>query len=360
MLYIALFLSAMIFLVLNGFANAKPRGVTSAAGWSLLLVIVSPIALAYVLGAVLFFPVVMLQCVLLMLVGKWWLRSNDPQPRHYMILSILVTIAAYTIVGTTTIRSELRYADWRERFPLESIEERVPLNRLDTNPAVGNGLLEYEVESKEQWRSHQLRWLHEKSVDNFVGSWGFGIGRMIREVKPSEHGLTNGLRTEPAPLQPSNPSYEPRSLKVQTSNIGGEGLHNDAVLDFIHPQGFGYVKDRQHVAGFQSHRFSKIPESKDVEVARLELVSLLMHKDPSVYLSDRLPQMDALKGVPTRPLDAFETEGLAALRKGEDLFVREDRMLGAIRSVKQCIACHGGERGQLLGAFTYTLRPAAK
>jgi len=49
------------------------------------------------------------------------------------------------------------------------------------------------------------------------------------------------------------------------------------------------------VAGFQSHRFRKIPEAKEVEVARLELVSLLMHKEPSVYLSDRLPQMDALK-----------------------------------------------------------------
>jgi len=51
---------------------------------------------------------------------------------------------------------------------------------------------------------------------------------------------------------------------------------------------------------------------------------------------------------------------LATLRKGEDLYVREDRMLGSIRSTKQCIACHGGERGVLLGAFSYTLRPASK
>jgi len=118
---------------------------------------------------------------------------------------------------------------------------------------------------------------------------------MIRHAVPTEHGLTKGLRTEPAPLQPSNPSYEPGSPTEQTSNIGAEGLHNDAVSDFIHPKGFGYVKDRQRVAGFQSHRFRKIPEAKEVEVARLELVSLLMHKEPSVYLSDRLPQMDALK-----------------------------------------------------------------
>ena len=54
------------------------------------------------------------------------------------------------------------------------------------------------------------------------------------------------------------------------------------------------------------------------------------------------------------------SDGLATLRKGEDLYVREDRMLGSIRSTKQCIACHGGERGVLLGAFSYTLRPASK
>ena len=30
-------------------------------------------------------------------------------------------------------------------------------------------------------------------------------------------------------------------------------------------------------------------------------------------------------------------------------------MLGAIRSAKQCVQCHGGQRGDLLGAFSYTL-----
>ena len=41
------------------------------------------------------------------------------------------------------------------------------------------------------------------------------------------------------------------------------------------------------------------------------------------------------------------------------MFVRETsegvRMLGAIRSVEQCMKCHGGERGDLLGAFSYSL-----
>jgi hypothetical protein len=31
-------------------------------------------------------------------------------------------------------------------------------------------------------------------------------------------------------------------------------------------------------------------------------------------------------------------------------------MLGAARSVSQCIKCHDGERGDLLGAFSYYLQ----
>jgi mono/diheme cytochrome c family protein len=30
-------------------------------------------------------------------------------------------------------------------------------------------------------------------------------------------------------------------------------------------------------------------------------------------------------------------------------------MLGAVRSTRQCVACHGGDRGDLLGAFSYAL-----
>jgi len=31
-------------------------------------------------------------------------------------------------------------------------------------------------------------------------------------------------------------------------------------------------------------------------------------------------------------------------------------MLGATYGAKQCVACHGGERGDLLGVFSYTLQ----
>ena len=54
----------------------------------------------------------------------------------------------------------------------------------------------------------------------------------------------------------------------------------------------------------------------------------------------------------------------SSIRGGTDLHVADGdgdlRFLGAVRSTKQCVACHGGDRGALLGAFSYRLRPAAK
>jgi hypothetical protein len=90
----------------------------------------------------------------------------------------------------------------------------------------------------------------------------------------------------------------------------------------------------------------------------------LLHDEPLAYVSDNLPRMDELRKAPTRKLDEFEAAGLAALRRGEDLFVRGTadhlRVLGAVRNAKQCVDCHGGQRGDLLGAFSYTFARSAK
>lgn len=69
--------------------------------------------------------------------------------------------------------------------------------------------------------------------------------------------------------------------------------------------------------------------------------------------------MDELRAAPTRPVDDFEAAGLRALKAGEELFVgdqgSERRILGGIRAVRQCLSCHDGELGELLGAFAYRL-----
>jgi hypothetical protein len=69
--------------------------------------------------------------------------------------------------------------------------------------------------------------------------------------------------------------------------------------------------------------------------------------------------VDESRGPPTRAPDAFE-KGLVALRRGENVFARgtesKARMLGVVRAAKPCVACHGCDRGELLGAFSYGLR----
>jgi hypothetical protein len=104
----------------------------------------------------------------------------------------------------------------------------------------------------------------------------------------------------------------------------------------------------------------------------LELVSLLKHDVPMVYVSDHLPRMDELEDAKTRSLSPFERKSLARLREGEDLSVdatvNRISMVGALRAAKQCTECHQVKRGELLGAFSYELerqpslvvRPVAK
>src|SRR5205823_6400228 len=102
--------------------------------------------------------------------------------------------------------------------------------------------------------------LHEERVQLFVNSSGFGAARMLR---PSEEWLTVKLR-DPVP-QPSPLAYAPVSAGEKTPEPkvwGGEGLyslHQFAILDFAYPEGFGFFKDRRHVAGFQPHQFSRAP-----------------------------------------------------------------------------------------------------
>ena len=199
-----------------------------------------------------------------------------------------------------------------------------------------------------------------------MDSSGFGAARMVR-FEPTEA----NLKGEPRPDAPEQGDYfrlEPKDTNKRPArpglNLLGK-LHEDGFLDFVNPKGFGYVKDRQHVAGFLSHGFSKMPEpAGEWKVATLELVGLQRHEKPVVYVSPKLPRMDELKDAPIRPLAAFETTALKALREGADMHTGDNpgdvRFLGAIRSTKHCIECHGGERGALLGAFTYRLMPAGR
>ena len=138
-------------------------------------------------------------------------------------------------------------------------------------------------------------------------------------------------------------------------------VHVNGITDFAPPESFGLRRADGQVAGFQPHGLTQTPDRVELwRVERVDLVGLVLAPEPRVYVSEFLPRMDHLKHAAARPPDEFETAALAGLRSGKELVVSEAegatvRAVGAIRSAQQCVDCHGGNRGDLLGAFSYTL-----
>jgi hypothetical protein len=287
----------------------------------------------------------------------------------FLPLSAAAVLIAYGVAGWYAVDEQTAADRLRQTYPVESMADRIPAPatgkwRLPT-AAVGRlDRFEQAVvrETGFPLRTYQLRRLHEGTTDAFVNSPGFGVMRMM--PGPTAESLKDRSDRPETPSQPGSPSVwgqgEPFELSPPADRESLAGLHTGGLLDFVNPQGWGYVQRRDRVAGFLPHRFSKVPEAETWTVQRVELVGLLKHPEPVVYLSDRLPAMAELRDAPTRPLDAFETAGLEEVRRGDDGFAarRGDaaRFVGGIRSARQCVECHGGERGDLLGAFSYTLR----
>lgn len=140
--------------------------------------------------------------------------------------------------------------------------------------------------------------------------------------------------------------------------------HRKNVANFVPEYSLGGVNTELQAHGFESHAFRQSPEDRDDYIKyhgwklnRLDLVSLLKHQPPAVYLSEHLPAMDELRDAPTRPANTFEIDAIAKLRNGEELIVdtsgKGPRMVGAIRAITECRKCHQVPLGGLLGAFSY-------
>ncbi|HVT28012.1 MAG TPA: hypothetical protein VHE81_08355, partial [Lacipirellulaceae bacterium] len=206
---------------------------------------------------------------------------------------------------------------------------------------------------------------HENASLEFTRAAGFGNMRM------------DSLFFRLAEDQPEFKFKLPTPIDLAAPKPSSDELsraHSTAVSDFISPEHMGYVKSRDAIAGFESHRIRAITDgwqnlnyssngAPKWEVTRLELVSLLRHDEPCVYVAKTMPAMDQLADVPMRPLNKFEKSALPHLAAQEDIVVdqRPDRilMLGALRAGTTCLECHEGERGKLLGAFSYEIVPAS-
>ena len=320
-------------------------------------------------------PAVTLQ---LIAVGMLWLGLYPWKCRYktFVIGAISVSVLVYALLSLHGYYKMNSYQERRERYAQEFLLERLPPVKTATAGKLPTANAEDRLQELEKkigssadevdMRERALRNLHYRSMESFVNSSGFGVGRMrrFRDDVPTEESVRPPEMAAPLPqpgvmdeMQSSDSAIinEP----ANSSEGGLARLHFGGVVDFVNPRGFGYLTPEKQLFGFQPHHFRKVPKTDAWQVRTLELVSLLLHDEPKVYVTKYLPSMEGVRDIPTRSLDLFETKGLARLQAGEDLFARETptgmRILGAVRSVKQCVKCHAGERGDLLGAFSYKL-----
>jgi hypothetical protein len=173
----------------------------------------------------------------------------------------------------------------------------------------------------------------------------------------------------------NNPEYLPTIPRLRT-------LSDMSFDSFASRTRIGFIKDLDHVAGFEGHAVMFILPSIEMheprqdyyygddekpiadpthfwQIRRMNLVSLLKFPQPAVYESKNVPAMQELAKAKTRPLDKFETDALQKLRDGEQIVVAAQTnrilMLGSLRATKRCLDCHAVQHGELLGAFSYEL-----
>lgn len=364
-------------------------------------------------------------------------RATRASPRRFLQFATAAMGVAYVVCGLIWVPTMRERLAVRDRNPFDSLASRLAYedrtttrsqhaiaNRVDLHDA---SALEPRAESpddserltaledaidRSEWtwrsRSYALRVIHSSFVEQFMDAPGFGVTRgqymrvpekyadasepsLIR-LPPDTFFDPDGTSSDMTSSDPASQSIpEPAAKPVSKRQL--EALHELGLFDFVNPRGWGYVINRDRVAGFQAHQFRALPvlpteseagsspsevlsrravearysertvptaTDENWQVRRLQLVSLLKHDEPAVYVVEELPRMDRLVDVPVRSLDAFEQSALESLDRGGDVItatsdINRIRMFGAIRATNQCLRCHAVERGELLGAFTYVL-----
>jgi hypothetical protein len=263
----------------------------------------------------------------------------------------------------------------RLKLPLVSIKSRLPQGKpvtpsqpLDKEAKERWGYFDMSLEEMWSWRTYYLKTLHEDTTSLFLRDPNNGADRMY--TPPSMIYLDDSYRRlEDQPGEPATFGKSPDEAMARgESQRSLNDEHSFAMRSFLSPEGWGYVRDRDHVAGFESHGFRRYTEFRKYVLEKstwfvdhIELVGILTQPEPIVYMTDKMPSMEQIKKGTTRKLDAFEEKGLKELARGEDLFIIEKdntlRMLGALRATKSCLQCHDtAKEYDLMGAFSYTIR----
>ncbi len=308
-------------------------------------------------------------------------RPRTPTGVSIAMGAIVVSLGIALWPGALAARKVEEIGRTISVVPLDGRLDYEKLRKTPTEPAVSDLTQSVskeldETENRIEYESRRrfdLAHLHERPRLMFSQMIGFGVGRMIR-WRP-ENLLRSPLRDIRFDETFANNFSGDRGAwmaiwSLETSDQI-ERLHLAAQTDFLDPDSFGALTEKPFkYTGFIEHAFhypaTATTDFKVWQVDRLELVSLLKFDRPQVYVLDHLPRMDQLSSekVPTRPLDAFESEALEQLRTAKDVAITNDgpkyRMLGSLRAAKQCLECHNVPRGELLGAFSYRLQSATR
>ncbi len=282
------------------------------------------------------------------------------------VISISACVISWGMIASKASHYHREVDELREATPFVSLEARLPIAK--TTDAVPDSQID-AVETRVGFEHGPSRWnfeyLHSERIKDFVRTPGFGVGRMVSSTHTVDS-IRRAIRLpEPIP-QPGilRDEIEPSGDAVPDAKVREFfGFHADSIGSFVNSKGFGYFKSRHEVAGFAPHAFEREPKpAVPYMLERLELVGLVRNSEPAVYVSEFLPRMVELGSVASRPADGFEAAGLRRLAAGEDLVANavgsKVRLLGAIRNMTACVECHGGRRGDLLGAFSYRLAEA--
>lgn len=333
---------------------------------------------------------------LLVWIAAVWCQFRSASTRSLVKSTLVVTAVSYAVCGLFAIESVQTHAELRREFPMESLAPRLDYEQKYVEASAGEVLstqrqtMEPTVQQASQerlvemegalgnprfnFRNRMLKQLHEGAVADFINSPSFGVARMLRAsprylkadddppvALPSPEPAADRALSADDSAGEQEPDIEPE--KLHTLRDDTWQMHVNSLRSFANQDGWGYVVDREHVAGFQSHRLGSKPEPGwdiSLQLVRLELVSLMKFETPRVYVSEYLPRMDELDEARTRELDRFESQALESLLGGEDIVDEPKRnrlrMLGSLRALTQCIECHEVERGTLLGAFSYEFR----
>ena len=290
-------------------------------------------------------------------------------PRHGRRVACGITVFAcavpWGIVAGKVLVYHREVDELLKEYPFVTIEDRLPTPnstpnwsapRLDAaEKIIGTSTYDFS----QAWH---LEILHSEHVKDFTSTPGFGVDRMPNSrFRPAK---VRHSREYPEPIP------QPGVLREEIDYTGDAlpdakvqdffGFHVGSIGNFANIKSFGYFKNRRKVAGFAPHAFESEPKPQvPYTLERLELVGLVRNPEPAVYVSEFLPRMVELDAVTMRPADGFEAAALKKLAAGEDLVANavgsKVRLLGAIRNMASCVECHGGRRGDLLGAFSYRL-----